>query len=60
MCGRCIPEILRAIQALQVVDTNDVATPANWTPCGPGIVPSSTTFDGLWERNESIQLPILY
>ena len=33
--GRCIPEILRTIQALQIADCNNAATPANWIPRGP-------------------------
>lgn len=35
MCGRCIPEILRAVQALQVADMNKASTPANWIPYNP-------------------------
>ena len=31
--GRFVPEIIRAINALQVADKNKVATPANWMPC---------------------------
>lgn len=31
--GRWIPEILRIVQALQVVDNNKASTPANWVPC---------------------------
>ena len=52
--GRCIPEILRSLQALQVADSNNVAMPANWVPCEPIIVPSPTTFDALLERNNQI------
>lgn len=53
--GRCIPEILRALQALQVADNNQVATPANWVPCQPVILPSPTTFAELEERNKEIE-----
>ncbi len=28
--GRCIPEILRTIEALQTADKYNVSTPANW------------------------------
>lgn len=52
--GRCIPEILRAIQALQMADNNNVSTPANWTPGEPVVVPSPTTFEGLIKRNDEI------
>ena len=30
--GRCIPEILRAVEALQTTDKTGMSTPANWTP----------------------------
>ncbi len=53
--GRCIPEILRALQALQIADANKVSTPANWVPCEPVILPSPNTFSGLLERNEEIE-----
>ena len=33
--GRCIPEILRSLQALQIADSNNAAMPANWVPCEP-------------------------
>lgn len=52
--GRFIPEILRAINALQVADFNKGATPANWVPCQPIINPSPKTIDGLYERNSEI------
>ena len=52
--GRCIPEILRAVQALQVADKNKASTPANWMPCDPVIVPIPKTFNGLLKRNEEI------
>lgn len=52
--GRCIPEILRALQALQIADSNNVAMPSNWVPCEPVIMPDPTTFDGLLERNNQI------
>ena len=52
--GRCIPEILRALQALQVADSNKAATPANWVPCEPIIEPIPQTFDGLLTRANEI------
>lgn len=30
--GRCIPEILRVVEALQTADKTGMSTPANWTP----------------------------
>jgi len=53
--GRCIPEILRTIDALQVADRNSAATPANWVPGKPLIMPAPTTFDCLIKRNEEIE-----
>ena len=43
--GRWIPEILRVVQALQVADDNKGATPVNWIPCNPIIMPIPTTFN---------------
>lgn len=53
--GRCIPEILRALQALQIADTNQASTPANWVPCEPVILPPPQTFDNLLQRNQEIE-----
>lgn len=53
--GRCIPEILRSIDALQTVDCNKGATPANWCPGQPMILPSPTTYNELEERMNHIQ-----
>lgn len=53
--GRCIPEILRALQALQVADENKASTPANWIPCDPAIIPMPKTFNELLERNKEIE-----
>lgn len=52
--GRCIPEILRTVQALQVADVNNGSTPANWVPCNPIISPIPKTFCELQERNRQI------
>lgn len=52
--GRCIPEILRALNALQVADENEASTPANWIPCEPVILPPPRTFEGLLQRNQEI------
>ncbi len=53
--GRCIPEILRVVKALQIADCNKAATPANWIPGQPIIVPAPTTFCDLQERVEEIK-----
>ena len=52
--GRCIPEILRAVQALQISEINNASTAANWIPCEPVIVPAPKTFDELIERKKEI------
>ena len=52
--GRFIPEILRAVNALQVAESNSGATPANWVPCQPIIQSMPNTFTGLEERIQSI------
>ena len=53
--GRSIPEILRIIEALQTADCNKAATPANWIPPEPLILPIPNTFEGLKERVEEIE-----
>lgn len=52
--GRFIPEILRALQALQIADCENIVTPANWIPCQPVIVKPPKTFEGLLERANEI------
>lgn len=52
--GRCIPEILRTIEALQLAEENNASIPANWVPCEPIIIPSPRTFEELLQRNEEI------
>ena len=45
--GRNIPEILRIIEALQTSDKDNVATPANWFPGMPVILPYPKTYKEL-------------
>ncbi len=52
--GRCIPEILRVLQALQISDKYSSSIPANWTLGDPLIVSPSKTFDELMESNDII------
>ena len=52
--GRSVPEIIRAIEALQTADNCDAATPLNWTPGNPVIQFVPTTFDALRQREEEI------
>lgn len=53
--GRCIPEILRALEALQIASECKGATPANWTLGGPIINPIPNTFCGLEERTQNVK-----
>ena len=55
--GRSFTEILRVIDALQLVDAKQVATPADWKPGDPVLIPSSisddaakTIFPQGWEK----------
>lgn len=48
--GRNMQEILRVIKALQTTDKHKVATPANWQPGDPVIVPAPKTQDEAAER----------
>lgn len=53
--GRCIPEILRMVDALQTADCNKGATPANWCSGEPMIAGIPTDFCALQERMEEIE-----
>ena len=53
--GRCIPEILRIVEALQIADCNNAATPANWMPGQPLIVPKPNTYTELIQRIKEIE-----
>ena len=53
--GRCIPEILRIVEALQIAEKCNGMTPANWVNGNPIIKPMPKTFCELQERNEQIQ-----
>ena len=48
--GRNFDEILRVVDALQTVDTNAVACPANWRPGEKVIVPPPTTAQAASDR----------
>lgn len=48
--GRCIPEIIRLLDALQTSDREKVVTPANWCPGQPVMVPPPKTYEELLER----------
>lgn len=48
--GRNMSEILRVVQALQTTDQHAVATPANWQPGEPVILPPPKTIEGAEER----------
>ena len=52
--GRCIPEIIRIIQSLQMADCSKGSTPANWTPGNPVINSSPQTFSELQQRINEI------
>ncbi len=53
--GRCIPEILRTVEALQTADKYNVSTPANWVNGNPLITPSPQTYSELKERVNQIE-----
>lgn len=52
--GRCIPEILRAVKALQTADKFGVSTPANWVEGEPVIQKMPRTFEELLKRTNEI------
>ena len=53
--GRCVAEILRIIEALQVSDCENASTPANWIPNEPVIISPPNTFNKLQERIKEIK-----
>jgi peroxiredoxin (alkyl hydroperoxide reductase subunit C) len=48
--GRNIAEVLRLIDALQTTDKHNIATPANWKPGDPVVVPPPATAEQAEER----------
>ena len=48
--GRNVEEILRLVRALQTADTHACATPVNWRPGDPVVVPPPKTVDEVAER----------
>jgi peroxiredoxin (alkyl hydroperoxide reductase subunit C) len=50
--GRNMKEILRIIDALQTTDKHKVATPANWKPGDPVVVPPPGTTEQAEERTK--------
>jgi peroxiredoxin (alkyl hydroperoxide reductase subunit C) len=46
-------EILRVVDALQMADANQVATPANWEPGQKVIIPAPRTMEDLEKRIEA-------
>ncbi len=51
--GRNMREIVRLIDALQTADTQQAATPANWEPGQPVVMPAPKTMDDVAKRIES-------
>ena len=51
--GRYIPEILRLVIAMQTSDQYKVATPADWLPGQPVVIPAPKTYEELLERVEN-------
>jgi peroxiredoxin (alkyl hydroperoxide reductase subunit C) len=60
--GRNFDEIMRVVDALQTVDANGVACPANWRPGDEVIVPAPMTQKGAEERaaNKEFQVSDWY
>ena len=48
--GRYIPEIVRLLTAMQTSDKYNVATPADWFPGQPVVVPAPRTYEELLNR----------
>lgn len=50
--GRNIPEMIRILDALQTTDKEKVATPADWLPGQPVVVPAPQTYEELLRRKK--------
>ena len=53
--GRCIPEIIRLLDALQIAEKCKSSIPANWLEGDPIIIPNPQTFSELQERVKNIK-----
>ena len=55
--GRNLPEVLRIVKALQLHDSENVSTPANWQPGDDVILPAPLTLEAAEERlaDESVR-----
>ena len=53
--GRCIPEILRSLEALQIADKCKASTPANWISGNPVINSAPNTFNELEKKAEMVK-----
>jgi peroxiredoxin 2/4 len=56
--GRSFDEIVRVLDALQTVDREKVACPANWQPGKDVIVPAPVTYDAAEERMRTKDLDL--
>ncbi len=56
--GRNFDEILRVVDALQMVDTQGVACPANWKPGEEVVVPAPATYEDAAKRAESKEFTV--
>ncbi len=50
--GRSVSELLRLVEALQISDAHDVATPEGWRPGDDVILPPPLTAEEAFERHE--------
>jgi peroxiredoxin (alkyl hydroperoxide reductase subunit C) len=48
--GRNIDEMLRVVDGLQINAREGVATPADWTPGQPVVIPAPVTTEGMRQR----------
>ena len=51
--GRSIPEMLRTLDALQVVDRSGDLAPANWTDGDPLLRPASVDLDDVYSAGDA-------
>jgi peroxiredoxin 2/4 len=56
--GRNFDEVVRVVDALQTVDREQVACPANWRPGQDVIVPAPVTYQAAEERTHATNLEV--
>lgn len=58
--GRHVDELLRVFDSLQTAARHGCATPVDWTPGQPVVVPAPATADAVYNREEAEKAGVIY